>query len=44
MIMKNANIIPKLQETLSSIDDHPESNLADKCYTDLQAVIATVSE
>ena len=44
MIMKNANILPKLQDTLNDIDDHPQSNLADKCYADIQAVIATVSE
>lgn len=44
VIMKNANILPKLQDTLNCIDDHPESNLADKCYANLQAVIATVSE
>ena len=44
MIMKNANILPKLQDTLNDIDDHPQSNLTDKCYADIQAVIATVSE
>lgn len=44
VIMKNANILPKLQETLNSLDNHPESNLADKCIADIEAVIATVSE
>lgn len=41
VIMKNANVVPKLQEALSC---GQEENISDKCAMDIQAVIQTVSE
>ncbi|XP_053402565.1 rotatin-like [Mercenaria mercenaria] len=41
VVMKNANVVPKLQEALSC---GQEDNISEKCATDIQAIIQTVSE
>ncbi|KAK3610373.1 hypothetical protein CHS0354_008649 [Potamilus streckersoni] len=44
VLLKSANVIPKLQETLNNITNQRESTMMEKCSADLQSVIATMSE
>ena len=41
VVMKNANVVPKLQEALSC---GQEDGISEKCVMDINAIIQTVSE
>jgi hypothetical protein len=41
-MMKNANLVPKLQETLSNLNNMRAT--PEKCIQDLMSVVAAVSE
>lgn len=42
--MKNASVVPKLQELLNNCDNLESGAEQDMCLADIQAVIQTVSE
>ncbi|XP_069111957.1 rotatin-like isoform X2 [Argopecten irradians] len=42
VMMKNANVIPKLQEAMNSINNN--HHLSDKCLEDLESVVSAVTE
>ncbi|XP_060080267.1 rotatin-like [Ylistrum balloti] len=44
VMMKNANVIPKLQEVMNNINNHHRRDLSDGCLENLQSVIAAVAE
>lgn len=44
VVMKNANVVAKLQGTLNNLDETQKNNISEKCLTDIEAIIQTVNE
>lgn len=42
--MKNANVLPKLQETINNINNCRQTEISEKCRESLQLVIAAVTD